>query len=101
MRKLLSPVLAFVLLNVLIYLISCRHDPKTPLTLVSFDSDVQPVLNSYCAKSGCHDATTHEAVGGSANHFAGYSAMPKGGSKISDCNILKIQVCMQNGKPNN
>jgi mono/diheme cytochrome c family protein len=61
MRKLFSPVLAFVLLNVLIYLISCRHDPETPLTLVCFDSDVQPVLNSYCAKSGCHDATTHEA----------------------------------------
>jgi hypothetical protein len=27
---------------------------------VCFENEIQPILNSYCAKSGCHDAITHE-----------------------------------------
>jgi hypothetical protein len=49
-----------------ILIIQCRHEPETlgiigiscdPDT-VYFERDLLPLLNSSCAKSGCHDATT-------------------------------------------
>lgn len=53
--------------------LSCTHEPllgpidpppvdppPTPPTGVCFESEVLPIFQSYCAKSGCHDAITHE-----------------------------------------
>jgi cytochrome c553 len=36
-------------------------DPGIPNpTQICFEADVLPIFQSYCAKSGCHDAVTHE-----------------------------------------
>lgn len=35
------------------------------------------------------------------NHTSGVSPMPKGGAKLSACNIAKIQAWVKNGAPNN
>ena len=39
---------------------SCKHEiPKPPGPEgICFENDILPVFQSYCAKSGCHDATT-------------------------------------------
>lgn len=40
---------------------SCRHEPELPpdgtLTEICFESEVQPIINSNCAVSGCHDGS--------------------------------------------
>ncbi len=38
---------------------------------------------------------------GSIEHTGGYSLMPKGGNKLSDCNILKIKSWINAGQQNN
>jgi hypothetical protein len=91
------------------------NEEQCDTTNITYSQTIAPIMSNNC--NSCHSSvatygniatdnyndlvTNIEAIWGSANHFAGYSAMPKGGSKISDCNILKIQGWMQNGKPNN
>jgi hypothetical protein len=50
-------VIAVTLLTPFLLLFSCKHDPTlTPGTPeVCFDSQILPVIQSGCAKSGCHD----------------------------------------------
>lgn len=51
---------------VAILIVQCRHEPdKIPITgdpchpdTVYFERDIMPLLNSSCAKSGCHDAAS-------------------------------------------
>jgi hypothetical protein len=38
---------------------------------------------------------------GSINHEPGFSPMPKGGNKLSNCNLLKIQKWIDDGAFNN
>jgi uncharacterized membrane protein len=38
---------------------------------------------------------------GTINHTAGYSAMPKGGGKLPDCEISQLQKWIDNGALNN
>lgn len=63
-------VLAIVLiLGAGILFNSCKHDPDSIVippgtsggvgTAVCFESEVLPLLQTNCAKSGCHDAATH------------------------------------------
>jgi mono/diheme cytochrome c family protein len=73
-------------------------------------------MNTYC--KGCHnqaslgggiDLSTYATVKasaagrlmGSINHTAGYSAMPKGSNKLSDCQIRQIQKWINAGTLNN
>jgi Cytochrome C oxidase, cbb3-type, subunit III len=76
-------------------------------TLVKFSDYVSPLIQSSC--KGCHNPnstngginlTTHAEIKasiqtgkfmGSIKHTTGFSAMPKGGAKMSDCQIKKIQ----------
>jgi hypothetical protein len=49
---------------------SCKHVPDSIIvppgstgnngTLVCFESDILPILQTNCAKSGCHDAASHQ-----------------------------------------
>jgi len=86
-------------------------------TNVTFTADVWPLISANC--TGCHSGgapsgnislTNYSDVVaalnggrflGSINHDPGYSAMPKGGSKLSDCSILKIENWANQGMPNN
>ena len=46
-----------------VVILSCKHEiPKLPGTPgadgLCFETDILPIFQSYCAKSGCHDAAT-------------------------------------------
>jgi len=125
--------LLIILLTVLTFcLSSCYYDVDEELnpplvsnvcdtTASKFGADIQPILNSNCATTGCH--TTVSIAGGyifdnytdtkstidndsarfigSILQETGFSPMPKGGSKLSDCNISKIKAWIASGAPNN
>ncbi len=38
---------------------------------------------------------------GSVDHLPGYPAMPKGGTKLSDCKLTQIRKWIAAGAPNN
>jgi hypothetical protein len=86
-------------------------------TGMKFSTDISPILTSTC--SGCHSGSTLNGgvnVGtyagvkaiadngkliGTITHASGFKPMPDGGSKLSDCNIAKIQAWVSAGAPNN
>ena len=89
-------------------------------TVTNFGTEVKPILQSYCIS--CHsnsaaigsgggiklqdyaDVKTYADNGklmGTINHSSGYLAMPKGGGKLTDCEILKIQTWITRGTLNN
>ncbi len=66
---------ALTILTFILFFAACKHTapeqvvPPPPAggggggtgtTLVCFESEVLPIFQSNCAKSGCHDAITHE-----------------------------------------
>ncbi len=86
-------------------------------TSVSYANDVWPVISARC--TGCHSGGAPAGnialenyndvvvVGkngkllGSIRFDPGYSPMPKGGSKLSSCDIAKIEKWINDGMPNN
>jgi hypothetical protein len=86
-------------------------------SVYSYSGAVAATMNTYC--KGCHnpsslgggiDVSTYAAVKaiaangklmGSILHSAGFSAMPKGTAKLSDCKITQVQKWMAAGTPNN
>lgn len=84
-------------------------------TQFTFSGQVQPLMNKYCV--GCHNSTNASmnvnlsnyngvkaAVGQgllrSIDH-SGYYPMPKGGTKLSTCEITQVSKWIQAGAPNN
>lgn len=131
MRKLLSSIIfpTFIFFVIIIFH-SCYYDSEEYLfpdinsscdTLdITYNSTVQPVLQSYCYS--CHNNSNANALGGgikledyndvkivadndrllgTISHEAGYSPMPKGGSKLDDCTISQIELWVNSGAPNN
>lgn len=93
--------------------------PNCDTTAVKYSTVVNPIMTKSCAYSGCHDATT-QASGinlstypgtktvadngkliASIKHDSGVSPMPQGAPKLDACTILKIQVWINDGAPNN
>jgi len=86
-------------------------------TNISYTNDIQPIFQANCY--GCHyDDTTYgnldlsnfihlQRVVDNGNllrnikHDPGGVPMPKGGAKLSDCKILKIEQWVNLGIPNN
>ncbi|HEY6955945.1 MAG TPA: c-type cytochrome domain-containing protein [Flavisolibacter sp.] len=84
---------------------------------VTFTASVKGIIANKC--QGCHsssspgggsDLTTYNGVKavvnngklwGSINFLSGYSAMPKGGTKLSTCELAKIRKWIAAGAPNN
>jgi hypothetical protein len=84
---------------------------------VKYSTGVVPILQTNCY--GCHgngvvsggvaldnfNTLRTRALNGSLigviTHAQGYPAMPKGGAKLSDCNINKIRSWINNGALNN
>lgn len=84
---------------------------------VTFSKIILPQISAQCAS--CHSGsgasagirlTNYSEISaaidagrfmGSIKHQAGFSAMPKGGAKMSDCSISQIEAWIANGKPNN
>jgi hypothetical protein len=122
MKRFLLPVLLLVLFG-------CYYDSEEALlgkpgvgcdtTVTKFSTEVKPILQSYCLS--CHSNSSAAGSGGgiklqdyadvktyadngkligTMNHTSGYSAMPKGGGKLTDCNILVVQTWINKGKLN-
>ncbi len=86
-------------------------------TNVSFSATVKPIIDQYCAVSGCHNAAgngggyvfeTYAGVNlakgrllGAIKQEAGYSPMPKGGAKLDVCQIAQISSWVNDGAQNN
>ena len=110
----------------LLFLNACYYDnveilygaePCTSLTNPTFSGDILPLMNARC--NNCHAGASASAgirldsfgeIGkhvnsgalmGSINHASGYSAMPKNGSKMSACEINKIETWISSGLNNN
>ncbi len=87
---------------------------------VTFSSSVMPVLQQYCYT--CHSNSNAASFGGNIRledyadvkisagngqlygtiaHLPGYSPMPKGGSKLDDCDISIIKSWIDSGAPDN
>lgn len=86
-------------------------------TNMSWSQHIRPVIQTYCL--GCHSGaapgaglnfSTHAGVAatvsggrlyGAINHQSGFVAMPLGGAKMPECNILQIESWIDAGAPNN
>ncbi len=123
----IMPKVSLILLTIL-SICSCYYDNEYELydsnecitENMSFSNDIVPILNRHCQL--CHSAESANLIGaginlesfeslktyvergsflGSIQHRAGYSPMPKGGGKIPNCDIEKIQSWIDSGSPNN
>ena len=86
---------------------------------VTLSGTVKPILQTNCYT--CHSSAAASSFGaginleeyqalkgradggsllGSISHASGFSSMPKGASKLSDCNISLIEAWIQKGAPN-
>mgnify|MGYP000865225205 CR=1 FL=1 len=85
---------------------------------ISYSVDIVPIMANSCLN--CHfngssiggglNLEGHAALKasaengslvGSVTHASGFSAMPKGASKLDECKILKIKAWVQAGSPDN
>lgn len=85
----------------------------TVATGVSFEDDIQPVLKTFCIKSGCHNGdngnqrnwNNFSEVHGHADmikEFTGTRSMPpEGEAQLSDDQINLIACWVDDGAPNN
>lgn len=85
----------------------------------TYDGEFKTILNTHCATSGCHNASSKkaginlsdynnakaesskDAFLGSIQHLKGYDNMPKNGSKLDEVTIQKLYCWVQNGSPQN
>jgi cytochrome c553 len=109
----------FVLLS-LLFIISCdKDDTKVDCTGVNakYTNDIESIMTASCSFVGCHDSgtkssgvdlSTYEATVAatksdkflkSIKHESGASKMPKGGDKLSDATIKRIECWASNGTP--
>jgi hypothetical protein len=123
-----KPFLPLALIIIAIVLISnsCYYDNEEYVypnptacdtTNVTFSLTVAPVMAANC--NGCHSANAPTAgivtdnyaglqaiiangsFRGAINHVAPWSPMPKGGNKLSPCDLAKIDAWLNAGAPNN
>ena len=100
--------------------------PPQPLTncdtsTITYSQTIVPIIDQYCYS--CHSSSNSQSAGGgynlegynnikpyaipngtlikSINFTPGVNPMPNGGVKIPDCDILKIQLWINAGSPNN
>lgn len=85
---------------------------------VSYKTNIASIISANCYS--CHSGTAENGAGIQLDsydnlknmaifgpllqvvrHDAGFAQMPKGGSKLSDCNIAKIRIWVEAGAPDN
>jgi uncharacterized membrane protein len=84
---------------------------------VKYSTHIKPIIQNAC--QGCHSGTapggginlaTYAGVKaiadngkflGSISQLTGYSAMPKNGSKLTDCQITMVKLWINQGAPEN
>ena len=117
---------ALSIIGMMVFLSSCYYDvaeelyPEKPVcdtTNVTFSNDIFPIINTNC--TSCHSgqapggniklenyndisaAANNGSLLGVIRHEQGWSPMPKGGGKLNDCDIAKIETWFDQGTPNN
>lgn len=105
---------------------SCYYDneedlypqpPPCDTSFITYSESIWPVINDNC--TNCHsgsapsgnirlsnydeivDAANDGSLLGTIRHDAGWSPMPKGGAKLPDCDITKIEMWVADGSPDN
>ncbi|MFZ4707717.1 MAG: c-type cytochrome domain-containing protein [Bacteroidales bacterium] len=86
-------------------------------TNVTYTNHIKPMVQNAC--QGCHsgaapgggiELSTYAGIKavadngkffGSISHLSGYSAMPKNGNKLTDCQIKMVQIWINQGAPQN
>lgn len=131
MKKLISMALSIALVSILVLSCSKSSEdevappPPPPggggntcdTVNMTYTADVKPLLQSNCY--GCHGngqtsggvtldtyagvktVVDNNKLMGVVTHASGFPAMPKGGAKLSDCNINKIKSWIGRGAQNN
>lgn len=121
-------ILTLVLILVgLILFNACYYDSEEYLygnqvqpcdtSAVKYSTVIAPLVASNC--NSCHSSASPSGnvvtdnytglaaiaangkLWGAVNHNNGFSAMPKGGNKLSNCELAKIRIWIQAGAPNN
>lgn len=111
----------------LLFISSCYYDNEEELyqfvnkncdtTNVTYSLTIAPIIQSSC--NSCHSSSVASGgiitdnytnlrtialngkLTGTVSHSAGYSPMPKGAGKLSDCKISQISKWVNNGALNN
>lgn len=118
--------LSFILLMMVTGFNSCYYDKADTLYpsktcdtsgTISYAQKVIPLLQQQCYS--CHSGgspsggiamgtyTTDKAIAvngklyGSISHASGYSPMPQGAAKMTDCQLATIKKWIDSGSPNN
>lgn len=125
----MKQIIKLTLILLLAVIAGCYYDTEERLyptisspcddTVVTFSSTVTTILHSC---QTCHSNANATSSGGgiklenyadvvklvssgklmgSIRHDNGYSAMPQGGGKLSDCEISQLQKWIDNKTPNN
>jgi hypothetical protein len=129
MRKLMIRSIALLFTAVVVLSLGgCYYDTEETLypptgvcdtSNVTFSGTIKPIVDTYCATPGCHDAaaasagydlTTYAGVWasvdngsflGSIDYDPNYSKMPKNSNQLDKCNITKIKTWINAGALNN
>lgn len=94
---------------------ACGDKNECDTAGVTYNNDIKAIFDKSCALVGCHkggsvdgDLDTYENAKnfayndkmlGAIKQQAGFSAMPKTGSKLDDCSISKIEAWINAGRP--
>lgn len=122
MKKIIIPV-------TLLLIASCYSDKEDQLypqpvagtgcdtANISYAAHIKPIMDQYCAISGCHDNVTKSFTHDLSDYAgtkksaetgrflpailqeANYLPMPKGMAKLGDCEIKKITTWVNAGTP--
>lgn len=116
----------YIAIILALYLTGCYYDKEEELygavncdtSNVNYTTTVTAILNAYGCIS-CHSGGTPSGnislqdypgvknaalsgkLAGAIEHKAGFSPMPKGGGKMSECDISKIKAWIEAGTINN
>jgi cytochrome c553 len=110
-------LMALLILGIFVASCGKEDDPVACVTTgLTYNKDIKPILSS-CAAAGCHVSAAAMQIGSYANyadtkasvaygrilgaikHSPAHSPMPKNGTKLSDCNISKIEAWIAAGLP--
>jgi hypothetical protein len=126
-NKIFAKIILIFAFAASLFLGACYYDNEHDLyqfvnqpcdtTTVKFSTSVSPILQTSC--NSCHSSQSpsgnvisdsyngvktiadDKRLWGTITHQTGYSQMPKGGNKLSDCNLAKIRIWIAAGAPNN
>jgi len=117
-------IFIFILITLAICTSGCYYDNEEELypgssdcdtSNVTYSQSLAPVFSANC--NACHSgnspsgnirtdsytsvSTNISRIRGAVNHESGYSPMPQDGGKLSECDLTKIDIWIQQGMPEN